>query len=370
MLSRPPAAVLALAAVAGCGSENDVILSIAGDAPGAVTLFVRVVDERGTQDKVHSAGDAAKPVKLPATVYLRLSGVQRVGAVVWLADAAGSVIAQGRTEKCVEMAAGRYEVLLAPAPDGWSPSTADRCRCNPADPLGPMCPSTAPADGGAGPADGSTGQDPLEAGAGAAPDAAPPDDAGAADAADAPAADAGPDARDARDTSPDRGPDLRLAADMPSAAGPGQLFGFENPGSDWTSSDTPLMRDTTRTEGTASLAFTVGSAGVTTVRSRSFDTTTLAISGPNLSVDLFVNEPQVGAANTEMWVDCQSASVFGVYMGYKALTALKAPGWTPLTFRIPPEVMTAFRGKFTDCQVWLQLVGKGLFRYDRLTFAP
>lgn len=368
MLSRPPAAILALAAVAGCGSENDVIFMIAGEAPGAVVLFVRVVDDRGLRDKVHSVGDASKPVKLPASVHMRVSNTARVGAVVWLADAAGTIVAQGRTEKCPEMAAGRYELVLQPAPDGWSPSTADRCRCNPADPLGPMCPAPAGADGGITAADGLTVLQP-EAGADGAPDATSslPDDAGTADAAPDAPADAGADARDA---SPDRASDVRLAADMSSAAVPGGLFGFEDPGSDWTSTDTMLMRDTTRTEGAASLAFTVGPSGVATIRSRSFDTSTLSASGTRLSVDVFVNEAQMGDANTEMWVDCQSASVFGVYMGYKALTGLKAPGWTQLNFNIPAQVMSAFKGKFTDCQVWFELEGKGLFRYDRMGFAP
>ena len=359
---------MALAAVAACGSEKDVVLTVNGDAPGAVVLFVRVVDDAGAQSKVHSAGEASRPVKLPATIYLRISHSSWVGAVVWLADEAGTIVAQGRTESCAEMAAGgKYEVTLAQAPDGWSPATADGCRCNVADPLGPMCPAVAGADAGVAAPD-APGQVPeaaadLAMAADAALDAG--DDGARPDVgADAPAP------ADARDAGADRAPDLRAAADMATAAGPGALFGFENAAPDWTSTDTTLMRDTSHTEGASSLAFTVGATGTATVRSRSFDTGGLPASGTRLSVDLFVNEPQTGDANTEMWVDCQSANVFGVYMGYKALAALKAPAWTPLTFKMPAEVMSAFSGKFSDCQIWFQLVGKGLFRYDKLAFLP
>jgi hypothetical protein len=366
-LSRPPAAFVALAAVAACGSEKDVVLTIHGDAPGAVVLFVRVVDDAGAQSKVHSAGDASRPVKLPATIYLRISQSSWVGAVVWLADEAGTIVAQGRTESCAEMAAGgKYEVTLAPAPDGWSPATADGCRCDLADPLGPMCPAVAEADAGVAAPD-ALGQAPE-----AAADLVLATDGGLDAGDDGARPDVGSDApapADARDTGADRAPDLRAAADM-AAAGPGALFGFENAAPDWTSTDTPLMRDPIHTEGAASLAFTVGASGTTTVRSRSFDTTSLSASGTRLSVDVFLNEPQTGDANTEMWVDCESANVFGVYLGYKALAALKAPGWTQLTFKMPAEVMSAFNGKFSDCQIWFQLVGKGLFRYDKLAFLP
>jgi hypothetical protein len=383
MLSRPQAAALALAAVTGCSAEGDVVLTVAGEAPGAVVLFARVVDDEGAPPKVYSAGDADKPVQLPATIYLRIAS-KRVGAVVWLADAGGTIVAQGRTESCVEMAAsGKYQVTLAPAPDGWSPALADDCRCDPADPLGPMCPAAKPeadggvtaGDGGELDAEGADATAPLDAAVdllaadGPAPDAAP--DAPAADARDAASSDTRDAAApgDARDTGPDRSPDLSTGADLSPAKVPSALFGFEMTAPDWTSADTPLVRDTeVRTEGAASLAFTTASA--TTLRSRSFGTKTLGLTGTRINVDLFVNEKQVGDANTEMWVDCESAGVFGVYMGYKALAALKAPAWTSLTYRMPPEVLGAFGGDFNDCQVWFQLVGKGLFRYDRMGFAP
>jgi hypothetical protein len=377
MSSRPQAAFLALAAVTGCGTEKDVVLTIAGDAPGAVVLFARVVDDDGAKAKVYSAGDADQPVKLPATIYLRLSHSKRVGAVVWLADAGGTIVAQGRTESCVELAAGgHYQVDLAPAPDGWSPSVADRCRCDPADPLGPMCPAAPPADGGAPPSDDAGVDAAPPPAPDAASDGAPADAADAAPAPDAARADAAADAPPARDLAPDsrdaardRSPDLSSGADLSPATVPSELFGFEHPEPDWTSADTSLMRDTdVRTEGAASLAFTT--PGLTTLRSRSFGTSTLGVMGTRISVDLFVNEKQIGDANTEMWVDCESAGVFGVYMGYKALPALKAPAWTSLTYRMPAEVLAAFGGEFSDCQVWFQLVGKGLFRYDRMGFAP
>jgi hypothetical protein len=369
MLSRPPAAFVALAAVASCGSDKDVVLTIAGDAPGAVVLFVRVVDDAGARGKVYSSGDAARPVKLPASLYLRLNSA-RVGAVVWLADEAGTVVAQGRTERCHEMAAaGKYEVTLAPAPDGWSPGTANRCRCDAADPLGPMCPVVTGGDAG-------TVPDATAAPPDAPPDAGVPADANASEAEDGPSPDAASDAAaldaaaDARDAAADRASDARASTDMSTAAVPGALFGFENAGPDWTSADTTLTRDTVHTEGTASLAFTVGASGTTTLRSRAFETASLSASGTRISVDLFVNEAQTGDANTEMWVDCESAGVFGVYMGYKAIAALKASAWTPLVFKMPPEVMSAFTGKFSDCRISFQLAGKGLFRYDRMGFAP
>jgi len=384
MSSRPQAAVLALAAVTGCGGESQVVLTVAGDAPGAVVLFARVVTDDGASEQVHSAGDADHPVALPATIYISLSHSKHVGAVVWLADAAGSIIAQGRTDSCVELAAsGKYQVSLAPAPDGWSPALADDCRCNPADPLGPMCPPRPPGpDAGTLPdASDIEAQPPPDAGADLSPpDVAPDATAGARDAAaDAPAAaDAAPDARDAapdtmsnlgRDAAPDRSPDLSGGADLSPATVPSALFGFELAAPDWTSADTQLMRDpNVRTEGAASLAFTT--AGTTAIRSRSFATRPLNLSGTRISVDLFVNEKQVGDANTEMWIDCESAGVFGVYMGYRALPALKAPAWTSLTYRLPAEVLQAFGGDFNDCQIWFQLVGRGLFRYDRMGFAP
>jgi hypothetical protein len=382
MSRGPQAAILGLAAVAGCSAENEVVFTISGDAPGAVVLFARAVDDAGSPTKVYSAGDADHPVKLPATIYVSLSQTRRVGVVVWLADGAGTIVAQGRTESCVELAAsGKYTVTLAPAPDGWSPAIADGCRCDPAEPLGAMCPTSPPPPPG--PDAGSPVETPLDAAADAEPipDAAVdlPADGPTADAArDAGAdrpADAAPDAaRDAapdvgRDAAPDLSTDLSSGADLAPVTVPSALFGFEMAAPDWTSTDTTIMRDTgVRTEGAASLAFTT--AGTTTLRSRSFATKGLNATGTRISVDLFVNEQQSGAANTEMWVDCESASVFGVYLGYKALAALKAPAWTSLTYKMPPAVMSAFAGDFADCQVWFQLAGKGLFRYDRMGFAP
>jgi hypothetical protein len=380
--TRPQAAILLLAAVTGCGAEDEVMLTVAGDAPGAVVLFARLVDDQGAPPRVYSAGDADRPVKLPATVYLRVAHSKRVGLVVWLADAGGSIVAEARTDQCAELAgSGKYTITLASAPDGWTPALADACRCDPADPLGPMCPAKRPGDAGspvgdAGQVDAALA---LDAASDVPPDASAPEPDSAPDAAADAALDGLPAGRDAaagtrddaagtRDAADDRAPDLG-AADLPPASVPSALFGFEMTAPDWTSADTPLVHDTSvRTEGAASVAFTT--AGTTTLRSRSFDTRRLNLSGTRISVDLFVDEKQSGDANTEMWVDCQSAGVFGVYMGYKALGALKAPAWTSLTYRMPAEVLDAFAGDFTDCQVWFQLVGKGLFRYDRMGFAP
>jgi hypothetical protein len=375
---RPLAAWLALAAVTGCSADSDLVLTIQGDAPGAVVLFARVVDDQGSPSRVYSAGDAEKPVVLPATIHLQLSHTRRVGVVVWLADAGGTIVAQGRTESCAEVAArGKYTVTLAPAPDGWSPAVADRCRCDPADPLGPMCPAVDGPDGGSEP-DAALGTDAEPASDGGddlVADATAPSEAGVDAGAEAgrdAAADAPADARDAapvpRDAAPDRAPDVG-AADLPASSVAGTLFGFDLTAPDWTSADTTLVRDTAvHTEGAASVAFTTG--GTSTLRSRSFATKGLGVTGTRLSVDLFVNEKQIGDANTEMWVDCQSASVFGVYMGYKALGALKAPGWTALSYTMPASVKQALSGDFTDCQIWFQLVGKGLFRFDHLAFVP
>jgi hypothetical protein len=365
--SRPPAAFVALAAVAGCGSEKDVTFRIAGPAPGAVVLFVRVVDDEGAQAKVHSTGDAEQPVKLPATVLVSMPS-DRVGVVVWLADVGGSIVAQGRSEICAEMAVGgSYEVRLAPAPEGWSPATADRCQCDRNDPLGPMCPASS-ADGGVLAPDAGGPEPDL----GAAPgDGAPvPQDAGAPDTAAAPdaaaPADAAPAAVDGRDAAADRSPDTRVAV-TPMAANP--IFGFESPG-DWTSNDVTLTRDSARTDGESSLSFTVGARGAVLMRSRSFDTTAIGTIGTRMSLDVYLSEPQIGDASIEMWADCQSAALNGVYMGYKALTPLKSPGWSALNYTIPAPVLSAFRGKYSDCAIMLQLAGKGLFRYDRMLFLP
>jgi hypothetical protein len=203
MFPRPPAAFVALAAVAGCGSEKDVIFTVAGDAPGAVELSVRVIDDDGARPKVHSAGDVAAPVKVPATIYLRISNSNRVGAVVWLADKSGTIVAQGHSARCAEMAAGgRYEVTLSPVPEGWSPATANRCRCDPRDPLGAMCPPSSSADGGSEPdASGSPAAD-VAAPAADVPalvDAGPDTAGDAAAASDATGDVRAADARDARD---------------------------------------------------------------------------------------------------------------------------------------------------------------------------
>jgi hypothetical protein len=107
-----------------------------------------------------------------------------------------------------------------------------------------------------------------------------------------------------------------------------------------------------------------------TLRSKTFATAGLSPAGTRLSVDVFVSARQSGDANIEMWVDCQSANVLGVYMGYRALSALKVGDWTPLTYRMPSEVAAAFSGDFSDCQIWFQVTGAGLFRYDRMGFAP
>jgi hypothetical protein len=347
--SVPQAALLALAAAAGCASKDQVLLTVDGDAPGAVALFVRVVDDEGVQANVHSAGDAEHPVRLPATVYLQLSKVAWAGAVIWVADAAGTVVAEGRTQSCLEVAAsGKYQVLLERAPDGWSPAVASGCRCDPAEPLGPMC-RPQPSDGGAADAAGPADTGVVEAGADGAVVAADalesPDDA----AADGPAA----------------------QADASAVRVPNALFGFELAGPDWTSTDAKVTRDTTLfTQGAASLALTIGDTGEASVRSRSFMTSGLGATGGHLSVDLFVGQKQTGDSNMEAWVDCQSANVFGVYLGYKALTPLKAGAWTSLTYTLPGAVSRAFAGSFSDCQVWFHLAGAGLFRYDRMGFAP
>jgi hypothetical protein len=374
---KPQAAFLALAAAAGCASHDEVFLEVTGDAPGAVALFVRLVDDQGVQSEVHSAGNAESPVKLPASVYLQLSRTPWAGAVIWVADAAGTVVAQGMTPACVELAAGgRHEVQLAPAPDGWSPAVAAGCRCDPAAPMGPMC--RAPAGDGGVATDGAAALDASLDGPAPGPDAFSLPDAGAAPdgelAVDAAAESSdGPEApADARapDTAPmpDAGRD---AAATSQVTVPNALFGFELAAPDWLSTDTTLVRDTRQfTEGAASLSFTVGAGGTASVKSRLFATSGLGAKGGRLSVDLFVGAKQIGDSNMEMWVDCQSANVYGVYLGYKALTALKAGAWTSLSYTMPAAVAHAFTGDYRDCEISFQVAGQGLFRYDRLGFAP
>jgi hypothetical protein len=378
------AALLALAVVGCSGQHPQVILTVDGEAPGAVALFVRLIDEAGPRQEVRSVGDADHPVALPATVYLQLAHTDRIGVAVWVADEGGTIVAQATTDSCVATGSASYTLTLRPAPDGWSPASLEPCRC---DGTNLRCSATVTADGGAlmdaGPLAADAGADAADDVLAAPPDATgdvgadgpapvdgrPPDgpvvvatDAGAVDVTvDAPAL--------TRDLAVDRAADTR--APTPVSV-PNDLFGFERTGPDWTSAETALVRDTrTKTEGAASLQFTVPAAGTTTLKSRSFATGDLGVgASTQLSVDIFVTDKQIGDANTELWVDCQSAGVYGVYLGYKALTALRAGGWTPVTFKMPAAVVTAFKGKFSDCQVSFQLAGKGLFRYDRLGFAP
>jgi hypothetical protein len=173
-----------------------------------------------------------------------------------------------------------------------------------------------------------------------------------------------------RDAAADRPADAQPMA-APVAV-PNALFGFELAAPDWTSIDTTLSRDTTKhTQGAASLAFSIPATGASSVKSRAFVTDDLALGdNTSMSIDIFVAAKQTGDANTEMWVDCQSAGVFGIYMGYRSLTPLKVGGWTPVTFAIPAGVASAFAGKFSDCSISFHVVGTGLFRYDRMGFIP
>jgi hypothetical protein len=369
-----PAAILGLVFVASCSqSTTEVIVTVGGDVPGAVALFARVVDQDGAHEQVHSTGTAEDPMELPATIHLRLGASRRVGLVVWVAGEGGDILAAARSARCFEFQAGGVEALvLSPAPDGWSPSMADGCRCDPVNPSAPMCPGDPDplGDAGAGAADAGGPDDTAPP-----PDAAPPDRGVADGAAPEVAADAPADGpfdaaatSDARDATVDaRPPDAATSVRVPNA-----LFGFEMTGTDWTSAETPLTRDTAqRTEGAASVAFTLPAAGGTTyVRSRAFATDELGATGPSLSVDMFVGQSQVANANMEMWVDCPSATVNGVYLGYRALSALKVNSWTPVTFRMPAPVAAAYAGKFKDCKTWFKVDGRGLFRYDRMGFPP
>jgi hypothetical protein len=396
-LSRAPAAVLALAVAGGCSSPPQVVLTIQGEASGAVALFVRLVDQAGPRQEVRSVGDADHPVTLPATVYLQLANTARIGVAVWVADGGGTIVAQAMTPSCVSTASASYAVTLAPAPDGWSPGSIDRCRCE-GETL--RCLAAALPDGGApedaGPEDvvsldagedarAEVGEAPADAAADAGPEVSsppdgPPSDArpdahadGSVDAAvDAVRPDAAPDAPAKPDVAVDRARDTEAPPTTSPVAVPTDLFGFELAGPDWSSAESTLKRDTSRhTQGAASLDLTVPATGTATLKSRSFSTTELGLgSNLHMSVDLFVGAKQTGNANMEMWVDCQSAGVYGVYMGYRALSALKVGGWTPLAYNLPGPVASAFAGKFTDCQVWFQIVGTGTFGYDRMGFVP
>jgi hypothetical protein len=195
-------------------------------------------------------------------------------------------------------------------------------------------------------------------------------------AADAPVPDVPVDA--AVDAPIDAMPD-KMPTDMgppPAVTVPNGLFGFELPPvtgttmPDWSSKEATLQRDTVvRSQGVASTAFTVPAGGLVTMTSRLFVTNEVTSVTGSIGLDMFVAETQVTASpSTQMWFDCPTASVNGVYVERKSLGMLKVGGWSFLEFKLPPVVQAALTARGNVCMVWFEHRGNGLFRYDKMGF--
>lgn len=152
--------VVSLVAAAGCTAADEVVLTVQGRAPGAVTMFVRLVDSAGPQPP-RSVGTAAQPVALPATVHVHLSPPRRMGVAIWLTNAREEIVAVFQSARCFDPdIRSNYLLEVGPAPDGWTIESTDRCRCSVT--LGArMCPPTAglPGDAGVAPEDATPGVD-------------------------------------------------------------------------------------------------------------------------------------------------------------------------------------------------------------------
>jgi hypothetical protein len=214
------------------------------------------------------------------------------------------------------------------------------------------------------------------------PSGIPPDggvpaarDAGADSSTDMTAADAAPDSAPdlPADLPPDREPDV---APPPTILVPTALFGFELPTPtgggvpDWSSAETTVRRDTAVfTQGNASVSFTVPSGGLVTLQSRSFITNELSGVTGTLGLEIFVNELQINSDySSQLYCDCPSASINGVWLGRAALANTRVGMWNYVELKLPANVLTALSMRNNVCVLRFEHRGTGQFRYDKMGF--
>jgi hypothetical protein len=125
---------LTLAALAGCQQqETSLVIDVSGFFARPQILFAQLIDANGARPAVHQAGTLTEPVVLPATVYIQGSDKgSLLGAVVWLNDKAGSILAYAATERCIQTIPHkqtRASLSLGRPPNGWTPAQVTNCRC-------------------------------------------------------------------------------------------------------------------------------------------------------------------------------------------------------------------------------------------------
>ncbi len=359
-------------ALGGCGAKTGIVLTLEGNLPEAKALKLRVIGVDGPWPEVIDVPARA----LPAVVTIETpEDAGRIGVVVWAVDGAGAIVGRALSGACMRVTPrveAKYDLALEPAPTDFSPSLADRCRCQADMPKAAMCPG---GDEPPGPVDPSPGRD-----GGAAPGA----DAGGAPGPDAPTAPGERlDASPARPADAGAPPDAARPVDPRGDAGPtpvdptpgnGQLatnsfFSFERAG-DWTSTEATVTQETAAvTDGRAALAFTAN--GRTYIRSRVFDTSELPKPiTKKLSLDVFLSEMQAGQHNIQLWFECKAANVYNGYVAIRGLMGVPPGAYATLVFDVPDQIFAALKGSHSGCQLWMEHIGVGATKYDRLGFVP
>lgn len=147
------------------------------------------------------------------------------------------------------------------------------------------------------------------------------------------------------------------------------FLSFENL-SDWTSPAGGLSHNAqTVSDGAYSLA--VPSGSWREVRSRNFSTSELPTLGNELSLDVFIPDPQLNpwwVGDVQVYASCPSAGIYNQYVGQKSLTNLFVGEFNRLSFPVPSNVRNALAGSHSGCQLSFTIVSSqsgASFLFDR-----
>lgn len=150
------------------------------------------------------------------------------------------------------------------------------------------------------------------------------------------------------------------------------LLSFEN-AAEWTSQQTAVSHTAEHVmDGLHALK--VPASGWTVVESRLFDTAELSGVSSQMSIDVYVPDPQPNpwwVGDLHLRLTCPSADVYDAFIGQRSLTNLFDGEFNQLSFDLSDTVAGVLSSSHTDC--WWSIVlnvnnGSGDFVFDRFGF--
>ena len=163
----------------------------------------------------------------------------------------------------------------------------------------------------------------------------------------------------------DSGDDSAAGVVRSALTSPQAVLGFESVQA-WSASGGTIASTTVHSEGTAALSVTPN--GYTVLTSAALST--LSSTSPTLSLD-FRPSSSLAWGQVQLVVDAPSRGLYSAYVGQASVQGLPANTFSRLDFVVPPSVLQALSGSYSDLRFQLSInvpQGSGAVVLDNLRF--